>query len=121
MAFDPESILDSIKKKLGLDFEYDVYDLDVITHINTVFLTLQQLGIGPVEGYMIEDASDMWDDFLDGEIRFNAVKSYMYLRVRMLFDPPSNSFTQQAMKEQIQEIEWRLNVEREATLVVPLP
>lgn len=115
MAFNPNSILDSTKKVLSVGFDYDVFDSDIIMHINSVFSTLHQLGIGPVEGFMIEDDQAEWDAFLEDSIALNSIKSYVYLRVRMLFDPPPNSFTQSAMKEQIQELEWRLNVYREGT------
>lgn len=107
------SILTSIKKVLGLPPEHTAFDEDVIIHINSVFSTLQQLGVGPAEGFMIEDNSVTWDAFLGGDPVLNNVKSYVYLRVRMLFDPPSNSFTQTAMEKQITELEWRINVNRE--------
>jgi hypothetical protein len=113
MAFNPASILDSTKKALGLSFEYDVFDSDIIMHINSAFSTLNQLGLGPEEGFMIEDDHETWDTFLGNDKRLNSVKSYVYLRVRLLFDLPGNSFAVSAMKEQIQELEWRLNVQRE--------
>jgi len=116
VAFNPDSILDSIKKPLQVQFDYDVFDHDIMMHINSVFFTLGQLGIGPEGGYQISDADDTWDAFLGDDPMLNSVKSYMYLRVRMLFDPPSNSFTQTAMKEQIQELEWRLNNYREGKI-----
>lgn len=109
------SILTSTKKILGLAEDYTAFDLDVITHINAVFGTLNQLGIGPELGFMIEDASKTWDDFLDNPLLLNPVKSYVYLRVKLLFDPPQTSFHINAMNEQIQQLEWRLNVQREST------
>jgi len=108
-----ESILKSTKKILGLDATYAAFDLDVITHINTAFFTLNQLGIGPAEGFMIEDNSEEWVDFTGGTVNLNAVKTYMYLRVRMLFDPPGTSFHINAIQEQITELEHRLKLERE--------
>lgn len=105
-----EYILESVKKVLGIDTDYDVFDQDILMHINSAFATLNQLGIGPVNGFMIEDDVATWNDFTGGDPRFNSVKSYVYLKVRYVFDPPSNSFTLDAMKEQIQEHEWRLNV-----------
>lgn len=108
-----QSILISTKKILGLAPEYTVFDLDVITHINSVFSTLAQLGIGPVEGFMIEDEEALWTDFLNADLQLNAVKTYMHLRVRMLFDPPQTSYHMTAMKEQILEFEVRLNTHRE--------
>lgn len=107
------SILNSTKKLLGLDPDYDVFDLDVMMHINSVFSTLTQLGVGPTEGFMIEDDSATWDAFLDADPQLNQVKTYVYLRVRMLFDPPANAFLQTAMEKQKEELEWRLNVQAE--------
>lgn len=116
------SILDSIKKVLGLESDYTAFDPDILMHINSVFSTLNQLGIGPEAGFMIEDSTPTWDAFLGDNLKLNAVKSYVFLRVRMLFDPPQTSFTIDAMKTQIQELEWRLNVERESTgWVDPFP
>lgn len=107
------SILDSTKKVLGVDSAYTVFDVDILMHINTTFSKLNQLGIGPVEGFAIEDAATEWDAFLGDDLRLNGVKSYMYLNVRMLFDPPTTSYLITAMKEQKDELEWRLSVQRE--------
>ena len=110
------SILLSTKKVLGLDAEYDVFDLDVLMHINAAFSVLQQLGVGPEEGFMIEDETALWSDFVlfvGTEISLNLVKTYVQLKARMLFDPPTTSFLIEAMNKQIQEYEWRLNVFRE--------
>ncbi|QAU06249.1 hypothetical protein SEA_RICKMORE_14 [Gordonia phage Rickmore] len=108
-----ESILNSTKKILGIDADYDVFDMDVIMHINSAFSTLHQLGLGPEEGFMIEDESAEWGDLLEDDMRLNSVKSLVYLKVRLMFDPPSTSFALTAMQEQIRELEWRLNVYRE--------
>lgn len=108
-----DSILNSTKKVLGIAEDYAEFDLDIVLHINSVFSTLRQLGIGPAEGFMIEDDGITWDSFLRGDKRFNAIKTYVYLRVRLLFDPPISSFAVTAMQEQIKELEWRLNVDRE--------
>lgn len=108
-----ESILNSTKKILGIEADYYAFDTDILMHINAVFSTLQQLGIGPVEGFAIEDATTEWSSFLGGDPRLNAVKTYVYLRVRMLFDPPGTSYLINAMDEQRKELEWRLNVQRE--------
>lgn len=108
-----ESILNSVKKILGIGADYDAFDTDVIVHINSTFSTLNQLGLGPEEGFMIEDESAVWGDFLLDDKRLNNVKTYVYLRVRVLFDPPTTGFTLTAMREQIQELEWRLSVYRE--------
>lgn len=108
-----DSILNSIKKVLAIDPSYTAFDVDIIMHINSVFSTLNQLGIGPVEGFLIEDENATWDTFLGTDLRLNAVKSYVYLRVRNLFDPPSTSYMIEAQEAQIKELEWRLNVQRE--------
>lgn len=115
-AINPESILDSVKKVLQVQFDYDVFDLDIMMHINSVFFTLNQLGIGPVGGYQISGSDETWDAFIGDDPMLNSVKSYMYMRVRMMFDPPSNSFTQTALTEQIKEYEWRLNNYREGKI-----
>lgn len=108
-----DSILNSVKKILGIAADYDAFDTDIIIHINTVFSTLNQLGLGPTDGFMIEDDSAVWEDFLLGDMRLNHVKTYAYLRVRVLFDPPTAGFTLTALQEQIKELEWRLSVFRE--------
>lgn len=107
------SILNSTKKSLGLAENYDVFDHDVITHINSAFATLHQLGIGPITGYMIEGDEETWDDFLHGDKRFSSIKQYVYLKVRVVFDPHLTSHVHASMNEQIRELEWRLNVLRE--------
>ena len=105
-----DSILTSVKKYLGMSEEYDVFDPDIIDDINTVFTTLYQMGVGPKDApFEISDSSSKWDEFITGP-KLNAVKSYMYKKVRLMFDPPSNSSAQGAFKEQCQELEWRLNV-----------
>jgi len=109
------SILKSVRRTLGLGSVTDEFDDDIIMHVNTVFSTLNQLGIGPVAGFAIEDDSALWEDFLVGDLNLNSVKSYVYLRVRLLFDPPATSFHIASMERQIQELEWRLNVKREHT------
>jgi hypothetical protein len=111
-----ESILTSTKKILGLAEDYTVFDLDIMTHINSVFMTLKDLGIGPIGGFMITDKAALWADFLGADLlRFNAVKTYVYLRVKTLFDPPNTGYLVEAIDKQIKELEWRLNVERELT------
>lgn len=108
-----DSILLNVKKILGIAPEYKVFDEDIITHINSVFSTLHQLGLGPVTGFAIFGEEETWDLFLDNDPRYYAVKSYMYLRVRLLFDPPTTSYLINSMDEQRKELEWRLNVVRE--------
>lgn len=108
-----QSILTSTKKVLGIDENYTVFDTDIIMHINSAFSTLQQLGIGPPNGFAIENAETMWDAFLGDDPRLNTVKSYVYLRVRLLFDPPGTSYLIAAINKQIEEMVWRMNVSRE--------
>jgi hypothetical protein len=116
------SILTDTKKILGLGDVTDEFDLDILIHINSVFSTLNQLGIGPVTGFAIEDATAEWEDFLAGDSRLNQIKTYIYLRVRLLFDPPATSFHLVAMEKQIEQIEWRLNVMREdESWIAPTP
>jgi hypothetical protein len=112
-----QSILLSTKKILGIAPDYTVFDLDILTHINSAFSTLTQLGVGPVTGFMIEDESTEWEEFFGSvpDNEFNSVKTYVYLRVRQVFDPPTTSFAIQAFNDQIRELEWRLNVHREET------
>lgn len=106
-----ESILTSIKKMLGLAEDYKQFDADIIIHINSVFTTLTQLGVGPSTGFYIEDNIAEWTDFIPDMSKLHAVKTYVYLKVRILFDPTSlGSATLAAYERQIQELEWRLNV-----------
>lgn len=107
-----ESILITIKKMLGVDDEYEHFDQDIIVNINTVFMILNQLGVGPKQGFVIRNKDTTWNDYVD-DINIEAVRTYIYLRVRLLFDPPANSFLVEAIKSQISEIEWRLNVQAE--------
>lgn len=108
-----ESILTSIKKLLGISEEYTHFDADLIMHINSVFLILTQIGVGPSEGFSISDETAKWTDFIQDSIRLGAVKSFMYLKVKLLFDPPSSSSVMEATNKLIAELEWRLNVEAE--------
>jgi hypothetical protein len=108
-----ESILKSTKKILGLAEDYTAFDLDVITHINAAFSILDQLGVGPEGGFMIEDDTAVWSDFIAPRNQLNLVKTYVYLKVRSLFDPPTTSFLIQATNDHIKEYEWRLNSFRE--------
>lgn len=110
-----QSILISTKKILGIAEDYTAFDLDIITHINTAFSTLTQLGVGPVTGFMIESDEELWEDFILEDLQYNAVKSYVFLKVRQLFDPPTTSYLIAAQERQIEQLEWRLNVHREET------
>lgn len=107
-----DSILDTTKKLLGFESDYTAFDLDIITHINSVFFTLQQLGVGPAQGFMITDREAVWDEYV-GLDDINSVKSYMFMRVRLMFDPPTTSFHLESLNKQAQEMEWRLNVKME--------
>lgn len=108
-----ESILTSIKKMLGITEEYEQFDSDIIMHINSVFMILNQLGVGPSEGFSISDKTAIWSDFIADEKNLEAVKSYMYLKVRLIFDPPASSAIMESMNRMISEFEWRLNVSAE--------
>lgn len=107
-----ESILESIKLDLGVPADYAVFDQTIIRHINSAFSTAGQLGLGPPQGFKIQDGSASWDTFLEDDRRED-VKAYVFLKVRMLFDPPATSFAIAAIQDQIKELEWRLNVKRE--------
>lgn len=104
-----DSILTSIKKMLGIIEEDESFDIDIIIHINTAFSTLTQLGVGPKEGFAIRDKTTLWTEFVD-DIRLENVRSYVYLKVRQVFDPPTNSAVLDAISRQISELEWRMNV-----------
>lgn len=108
-----DSILTSTKKALGITEDYTAFDVDILMHINSVFSTLHQLGIGPPGGFSIADKSTTWSSLLGDDARLNAVKTYVYLRVRMIFDPPGTSYLINSMDQQAKELEWRLNVARE--------
>lgn len=105
-----DSILTSVKKMLGITEDYEHFDSDLIMHINSVFMILTQLGVGPSEGYSIENKNDTWDDFVSSDSNLEAIKSYMYLKVKLLFDPPLSSAVMDSMSKMIGELEWRLNV-----------
>ena len=110
-----ESILTSIKKMLGITEEYAHFDTDIIIHINTAFMILTQLGVGPPEGFVIEDETSSWNDFIKDSTKIEAVKTYIYLKVRLVFDPPSSSAVIEAMERSAKEYEWRLNAAVETT------
>lgn len=103
------SILSDIKSLLGAG-NIDGFDSDIVMHINSVLVTLRQLGIGPSSGFSITGPDETWDDLLEGSEMLEAVKSYIYLKVRLIWDPPTSGTVMQAMKELIAEYEWRLNV-----------
>lgn len=109
-----DSILLSVKKICGIQPECTDFDTDIIMHINTAFLTLNQLNVGPVNGFSIADKTDSWDDYLpEDNPNFEAVKTYIGSKVRLTFDPPTSSVVAESLKETIKELEFRLNVEAE--------
>lgn len=112
----PDSILNSTKKILGLEATYTPFDLDIITHINSTFSHLDQLGIGPEDGFFIEDQTSTWDEYEVPSNQLQMVRTYIYLKVRMLYDPPTTSYLITSMEKQIAEHEWRLNAFREVAL-----
>lgn len=103
------SILTSIKKLLGVAEEDTSFDQDIIMHINTVFAILAQLGVGPTNGFSIEDDGAIWSDYLGNATNLELVKSYIYMKVRSMFDPPTSSILADAMNKNISELEWRIN------------
>lgn len=108
------SILDSIKLMLGVDSDYDVYDNDIVTHINGALFELFQLGVGiHVAAYEIEGSDEKWSDFMGNEPNFMAVKNFVYMRVSLDFDPPTSSFAIDAKQRRIQELAWRLNAQHD--------
>ena len=107
-----QSILLTVKKMLGVSEEYHAFDLDIIININSVFLTLNQLGVGPATPYQITDTEQTWSDFLGEQTEYLAgVQTYVYLRTRLLFDPPTNSFLVDSIRKQCDELEWRFTVQ----------
>ena len=119
-----QSILISTKKLLGVAPDDESFDLDIITHINSAFSTLSDLGVGPEGGFVIEDDQSKWEDYLDGaaedpndpehKVKLNHVKTFVYLHVKLLFDPPTSSYHLSATQEQLQEKTWRISTGREA-------
>lgn len=104
------SILTSIKKMLGIPEEDSAFDNDIVMHINTVFGILTQMGVGSQDGFSITGHDETWDSFTENQTKLEMVKSYIYLKVRLLFDPPQNSSLIESINRLISELEWRLNV-----------
>ena len=104
------SILLSVKKMLGIPPEYDQFDPEIIIHINSVFSILTQLGVGSDEGFSIKDSTALWSDYIPEGKAVEDIKTYMYLKVRLIFDPPQSSAAIDAMKQLASEFEWRINV-----------
>jgi hypothetical protein len=109
-----ESIFNTIKKMLGLEDDYTPFDADVLVLINSAIMSLMQLGVGPKKGFVVRDYNDTWSDFLTNDVNLEATKNYIYLKVRITFDPPTSSAVLESYKQQIQELEWRLNVQAES-------
>lgn len=109
-----DSILTSIKKLLGITEDYEYFDQDIIMHINSVLMILTQLGVGPSQGFSITDKSATWNEFIPEGQNIESVKSYVYQKVRLIFDPPSSNALIESMNRMINEFEWRLNVAAES-------
>lgn len=105
------SILDSIKKLLGIDPTDTSFDDEIVMDVNSVFSILSQLGLGPPDGFFIQDNTQEWSSFLGERKDLEFVKTYIYQKVRLMFDPPQNSFLVDSIKKQCEEFEWRLNVQ----------
>lgn len=103
-----ESILTSIKKLLGIEESYEIFDPDIILYINSAFSALTQLGIGPEEGFSIKDKTTIWSEYLNNDPRLDLIKNYVFLKVKLIFDPPTSSSVQSAYERMIQELEWRI-------------
>ena len=111
-----ESILDTIKKMLGIPEADTAFDTDIIVNINSAFMVLHQLGVGPESSpFSIDDNTALWTDFLTDTVFYSAVKTYLYLKVKLVFDPAGTSFLGESIKAQILELEWRLSAQ------VPIP
>ena len=105
-----DSILESVKKALGIDADQIEFDPEIIMHINTTLSTLTQIGVGPVDGFAISSATDKWSDFIPDDPKWSQVKTYIYTKVRLIFDPPQSSYAVEAMNKVASELEWRLYI-----------
>ena len=112
---DAESILTSIKKLLGIAVDYTQFDVDLIIHINTVLSILGQIGVGDEKRYSVVDKSTTWDTLIGYESKLDMVKTYVYLKVKLLFDPPQSSAVMEAINRTISELEWRILVATDPT------
>lgn len=115
------SILDDTKKLLGILVEDTTYDIDIMIHINSAFAILNQLGVGPIDGFEVTDRNQLWADFLGANKLINSAKTIVYLQVRLWFDPPTTSFDLTAKKEQLLELQWRINVAVEKGIINLFP
>lgn len=116
-----KSILNNVKKALGFAADYTAFDVDIILHINSSFAIVTQMGLGPVDGFAIEDATPTWDDLGLTLEQVGLVKSYIFLKVKFLFDPPTLSHLITAMQQVVDEYETRLHYSRENLQPVPTP
>lgn len=110
------SILQTVKKMIGIQEDYEIFDPDLIVDINAAFMTLQQLGVGPKEGFMISGEDEEWTDFDPSGTLLNAVTQYIFLKTKLVFDPPTTSFVLESYNKLIQELEWRMNVHAEGAI-----
>lgn len=108
------SILTSIKKLLGIVEEYEHFDADLVMHINSVFTILTQLGVGPSEGFMITGEDETWSKFIPDGMNLEIVKSFVFMKVKLLFDPPINSAVIESTNRMLNEFEWRIQVMAES-------
>jgi hypothetical protein len=115
-----DSILNNVKKNLGLAADYTAFDVDILTFINSAFSIVNQLGVGSADGFYIQDDTAVWDDIGLPANQLNLLKTYLFLKVRVLFDPPATSFLIKAMEAQLEEYEWRLSTLREEAFRPPV-
>ena len=108
-----DSILETVKNLIGVASECADFDTNIMVHINSAIMTLRQIGIGPQNGFSVRDSSLTWIDYINDVNLYESVKDYIYLKVKIVFDPPTSSYVLEAMKEQIKELEWRLQTEKE--------
>lgn len=108
-----DSILNTVKQALGVGTDYDPFDPELIMYINGVFSTLHQLGVGPVEPYSIESSENKWSEFMESNKAIQSVKTYVYSKVRLIFDPPTTSFGIKSFEDICKELEWRLRAQAE--------
>lgn len=111
-----ESILETIKRMLGIESDYIVFDTDIMVGINAAFMALQQVGVGPEGGFTITGADEVWEDFLDSGTELEAAKQFVYLKTRLVFDPPTSSSVADAMNRTAEELIWRMNVQAEGSI-----
>lgn len=106
-----ESILGSIKKLLGIDPTYTQFDDEIIMHINSAIMVLSQVGLTEADNYAISGAEDTWANFIGARKDIEAIKVYIYMKTKLVFDPPQTGYLVEAMKKQVEELEWRLNIQ----------